>query len=229
MLGDPHDGPVRSPNRIILCSDPDYDPENAAVEFRLTYEGRLMGASKNNTRAKHKHEVRRVFHAQLKNYWQTHPYLKVATRSDPIRGQVNPTQALSAYLAEQYERVGYNFVPLVTPELSLNCGIDVLFLRPSMPGQIMQSGDIDARLKTLFDALRVPTDKSELGGYDTPLENEKPFYCLLADDKLVGHVSVTTDTLLQPTSPDAGPNDARLVISVRLRPFTFGWHNISFG
>ena len=94
-----------------------------------------MGASTTNTRAKHKHEVRRVFHQQLKHYWHTHPYLKVATRSDPVRGQVNPTETLSAYLAEQYERVGYNFVPLVTPELSLNVGIDVLFCGPQCPAR----------------------------------------------------------------------------------------------
>jgi hypothetical protein len=35
------------------------------MEFRLTYEGLLLGASRNNTRASHKHEIRRVLHHQL--------------------------------------------------------------------------------------------------------------------------------------------------------------------
>lgn len=98
-----------------------------------------------------------------------------------------------------------------------------------MPGEIMSSGDIDNRLKTLFDAMRLPDTKEELGGNDAPLEDEKPFFCLLSDDKLISRVSVETDTLLQPTSPDAGDNDARLVISVKLRPVDVGWDNISFG
>ena len=93
----------------------------------------------------------------------------------------------------------------------------------------MASGDIDNRLKTIFDALRMPASKDELGGYETPEEGETPFYCLLTDDKLISRVSVETDTLLQPTSLEAGDNDARLVILIKLRPVDVGWDNISFG
>lgn len=218
------------PTRIILRSDPDYRPEDDDMEFRLTYEGVLMGASKKNTRAKHKHEIRRVLHAQLRRFWRTHPYLKDARRSDPVKGRLgNPGIYLRDHLAQMHDKHGYNFVPLVTEELSLVCALDILFLRPSMPGQLMKSGDIDARMKTIFDALRMPSNRDELGGYDSPSEDEKPFYCLLEDDKLVSHVSVTTDLLLEPTADDAGDHDARITIAVRLRPFTFGWHNISFG
>jgi hypothetical protein len=98
-----------------------------------------------------------------------------------------------------------------------------------MPGEVMASGDIDNRLKTIFDALRMPATKEELGGYGTPAEDKTPFYCLLSDDKLISRVSVETDTLLQPTSPEAGNNDARLVIAIKLRPVDVGWDNISFG
>jgi len=41
--------------------------------------------------------------------------------------------------------------------------------------------------------------------------------------------SVETDTLLEPTSPNAGDNDARLVIAIKLKPVDVGWDNISFG
>ena len=93
----------------------------------------------------------------------------------------------------------------------------------------MASGDIDNRLKTIFDALRMPVSKEELGGYETPEADETPFYCLLTDDKLISRVSVETDTLLQPTSPQAGDNDARLIIAVKVKPVDVGWDNISFG
>ena len=74
----------------------------------------------------------------------------------------------------------------------------------------------------------MPASKDELGGYTVPAEDEKPFYVLLEDDKLVSHVSVTTDTLLEPTAPDAGDHDLRVTIAVRLRPFIVTWGNINF-
>jgi hypothetical protein len=43
------------------------------VEFRLLYSGRLLGASRNDTRARMKHEIRREFHPQLRQLWKTHP------------------------------------------------------------------------------------------------------------------------------------------------------------
>lgn len=98
-----------------------------------------------------------------------------------------------------------------------------------MPGMLMKSGDIDGRMKTLFDALRMPDNKGELGGYDLPLPGEQPFYVLLQDDKLISHISIATDMLLQSTKANAGVNDARIVIAVTLKPVNQGWHNINFG
>jgi hypothetical protein len=60
------------------------------MEFRLTYEGKLMGASRNNMRASHKHELRRVFHKQLLRLWQIQPYLKDAFYAHPFSGRVAP-------------------------------------------------------------------------------------------------------------------------------------------
>jgi hypothetical protein len=212
----------------VLRSDPDL-PEAIAMEFRLTYEGELLAASKGNTRAPHKHEIRKKFHRQLLRLWQTHPYLKDAFQSHPFTGRVQPEKRLFIHLAEQYFRLGYAFVPLVTPELCLICRVNILFLRPSMPGELMQSGDLDNRLKTIFDALRMPDNKDELGGHNTPGPDENPFCVLMTDDKLISHVSIETDTLLEPTGPNANANDARLVIAVHLHPYNQGWHNINFG
>ncbi|MDB5472820.1 MAG: hypothetical protein JWP99_123 [Devosia sp.] len=94
----------------------------------------------------------------------------------------------------------------------------------------MQSGDIDNRLKTLFDALRMPDSKEELGGYDKPGEDEAPFYCLMTDDKLITKIAVETDRLLEPTAADRenNDNDSRLVITVRLKPYDMNWDNLNF-
>jgi hypothetical protein len=127
-------------------------------------------------------------------------------------------------IADKYKRCGYRFVPLATsttPNLTILVGVEILFLRQGEPGTLMKSGDIDGRLKTLFDALRMPSSQGELGGYDTPSDGEDPFFVLMEDDKLLSHVSVETDTLLQPTptaNAEIKPNDARLVITVSVRP-----------
>ena len=102
-------------------------------------------------------------------------------------------------------------------------------MRPDYPGGVIESGDIDNRLKTLFDALRIPgPDTNELAG-STPQEGENPLYCLLEDDKLITHVAVDTDTLLKPTGSDWNANDARIVITVTIQPVEFRWSNIVFG
>lgn len=117
---------------------------------------------------------------------------------------------------------GYQFVPLVTEKLFLRCKIDILFLRPDEPHYVMQSGDLDAKLKTIFDALRLPHSLEEAGGIG-PQEDETPFFCLLEDDKLISEVSINADRLLVlPTERETDPNDAFLMIHVQLnaRPET---------
>jgi hypothetical protein len=56
------------------------------------------------------------------------------------------------------EEVGQNhFAPLVTDKLHLICDLKVTMLRPGEPGGVISVGDIDNRLKTLFDALSIPS------------------------------------------------------------------------
>jgi hypothetical protein len=228
----------------VHCSDPDYDPdEGTTVEFRLTWEGRLLASGGDNPRAKHKHEMRKAFHLQLKCLWEINPYLKHGNpvtfdweqKASPKGGTTYGT-TLIPWLADQYQRCGYRFVPLVREKLSLLCAIHILMLRPGEPGKALQSGDIDARLKTIFDALTMPGHADQLGGYKSPSEDEDPFFCLLEDDQLVSHVAVETDVLLQPVRDEAGhagrlieKNDARLIISVKIRPYNINPSNQYFG
>ncbi|HZO42622.1 MAG TPA: hypothetical protein VFE97_25630 [Methylomirabilota bacterium] len=49
------------------------------------------------------------------------------------------------------------FVPLISQRAGLIVELDVLFLRPQLPGAVVSSGgDLDNRIKTLLDALRIP-------------------------------------------------------------------------
>jgi len=92
----------------------------------------------------------------------------------------------------------------------------------------LRSGDIDNRLKTLFDALRIP-EAGENYHLNTKEAGETPFFCLLEDDKLITKVSVETDQLLQFVTPDRSVNEVRLVITVTLRPYELNLGNMQFG
>jgi hypothetical protein len=203
------------------------------MQLRLTYSGFLMGSNKSDTRAKHKHEIRKVFHTQLKRFWDHHPYLKIASMVHPTSGLAVPDKdgkirLVRDHLAAQFTKNGYQFVPLAGSNWHLHCSLSILFLRPDVPGGLLKSADIDNRLKTLFDALRMPANQSELGGYEVPGEDETPFFCLLEDDALIANVSVDTDMLLEAVDGTYDANHARLVITVNVRPYVLGWQTINF-
>ena len=128
-------------------------------------------------------------------------------------------RSVAERLADNYTRCGYRWVPLVTE--GMICDVHVLFLRPGAPGTLLQSGDIDNRIKTLLDALRMPINVDELGGYTSPLDTEDPFFVLLDDDKNIANLSVETDAMLAPLSgkETIDVNDARLTISIGVRTY----------
>ncbi len=225
---------IGCPEIVTIKRDPDFGKDDGVMEFRLTYEGVLLGASRSNSRASHKHDIRRVFHKQLERLFWLHPAfynIRPNELSQPAMTRhfetLHNQQRYEKRLAE-FERCGYRFFPLATREWSLLCSIQILFLRPDVPGGAIRSGDIDNRMKTIFDALRIPSGKSELGGYNTPQNGENPFFCLLEDDSLISHASIETDTLLQPTGNDSDNNDARLVVTVRLSPYQRILGNMGF-
>jgi len=116
----------------------------------------------------------------------------------------------------KWNRGGFNLVPLVTPDMSLRCSLDITLLRPEESRFIYTQGDIDGQLKTLFDALRIPANTGETGGMG-PQDDEDPLFCLLEDDRLISEVRVATDQLLLlPNQREVKPNDAHAVIHVKL-------------
>ena len=158
------------------------------------------------------------------------PHLRESGGSGPsalVMGETPLARDVTS-VSERHSLYGWNFVPLVTQELSLLCGLDILFLRPDRPGVVLRSGDIDNRLKTLFDALRIPEANESYHARDRG-PDEQPFFCLLEDDKLITKVSVETDQLLQFVTPRRDMNEVRLVITVTLRPYEMHLGNMQFG
>jgi hypothetical protein len=180
-------------------------------------------------RKDHKHAIRKQFHQQLKRLWEINPALNGRSGGPYVivvrAGKEGPQSASD--LATRYSQFGFNFVPLVRQELDLICGIEILFLRPDKPGKLWK-GDIDNRIKTLLDALTIPVANDEYH-LRKPANDEQPFYCLLEKDELITKLSIETDQLLEFVSGQDRPDDVRLVITVRLRPYEFHVGNMHMG
>jgi hypothetical protein len=181
------------------------------MRLRLTYIGGLRAAEGTATE---KQNLRKHFHRQLRLLWDTHPSLRKQLTT------TGPPRSLKHFRAAEFERLGSNYVPLVRKEAGLDCSVNILMLRPDPPGTLVKSGDLDNRIKTILDGLRMPDSRAELGDHSTPTDDEKPFYALLEDDGLITQLSIETDTLLEPL-PDNYPSrqHVRLVIRVELSPF----------
>lgn len=180
------------------------------MEFRLSYRGELKG----NGDPGHKHAIRRVFHTQLTELW----------RQPPLSGR--PELAAAAPAAGQLtlsvERPPYRFVPLVSTRLHATADLDIVLLRPGPPGHILRGGgDIDNRLKTLLDALKLP-EVNALPPGAVPAAGEDPFYCLLEDDKLVTGIRVEADRFLDA----ANEREGLLLIRVTTKYTEAIWANI---
>lgn len=207
------------------------------VQFHLLYAGPLHSGGSDNPRGE-KHGIRRIFHSQLRVLWNSHPNLiewaimaghaahaehmrqKVAGGLVPPPPGITQEEAINKGLddlAHCWNRGGFNFLPLVQKDFCLRCSLDILFLRTDdLPFILHNGGDIDARLKILFDALRM----TDVGGLPVGAQagtDENPFFVLLQDDKLISEVRVNTDRLLKlPNERKPDQHDVYLQIGVQL-------------
>jgi hypothetical protein len=196
------------------------------MEFRLIYEGQLPS----NGNALIKHAIRKQFHVQLAELWDKHRTLQLAKERYSLGSGGSGT--FLNKLARKFQLEGFHFVPLINATaFGLVCELDVLFMRRGVPGNLLiEGGDIDNRIKTLLDALRIPHNKNEIVG--SPEAHEEPyFFCLLEDDALVTRINVNTDRLLKPLNSEIGhpENEVFLVIHVIAKaaePLTLG--NVTF-
>jgi hypothetical protein len=152
------------------------------MEFYLKYDGPL----KSNGSAQDKHSIREYFYPQLKNLWGIKPLSK---RKNFLKHENKPS------ILQEID--GIIFAPLICNALEFICQLDITMLWPEEQGVISKvGGDIDNRLKTLFDALQCP-DANQIKPVKERFADKQPFFCLLEDDKLITSVNVRTHTLLR--------------------------------
>ena len=166
------------------------------MNFTLTYDGDLNS----NGDRRHKHEIRRVFHHELAELW----------KASPLSQHGAPDPALTKQVGN------HRFFPLASSAREEVAELKIIMLRPQTgPGFIIgEGGDIDNRLKTLFDSFRMPDKVDELPAGEQPAEDEDPFFCLLENDILITGLSVRTDRLLEPGQRNS---HVKLLIEVSIK------------
>jgi hypothetical protein len=185
------------------------------MRLTLHYRGHLRA---NGTTA-HKHELRKWFHSQLRGLWNQKP---LSEQPNLLR----PREGGNYSLLRPF--VDFTFVPLVTAEMNAVAELSVTILRPEAPGNLLtQGGDLDNRLKTLFDALTMPRHNNAIPVGVGPINDESPhFFCLLEDDNLVTSVSVRTEQLLE-VLEDTSIVDVSIYVRTRVTRSTMGNHALS--
>lgn len=217
----PLGGPTRWP-------DPSSLDDGGAVEFVLRYEGPLPAAKGKQRHKEIKQNMRHIFRSQLADLWRQEGVLRhhldeMSTRGTSFgEGTYNPQtckvtitpgqKAMFRHWHYAHVLQGFRFVPLITHGSGLVCKLDILFLREGHPGALIRSsGDIDNRVKVLFDALRMPHNKDEVPANAPPFTDN--FYCLLEDDDLITDINISTGRLLKdPLGGDPRSSDEALVI-----------------
>ena len=194
------------------------------MEFTLVYQGPL----KANGSIKDKQNIRRKFHMQLAELWKQEPLSSHMQDNhvllkNIVTDDMPPSNSIS--IIQKID--DFQFIPLVSSKLSLIAELDITFLRPEPPGCIVtQGGDIDNRLKTLFDDFRMPKESKEIPRDDSPKPNENPFYCLLEDDNLITKIAVRTDRLLKQCNDSSF---VELLITVQTKLTKMTWDNMNLG
>lgn len=190
------------------------------MEFTLHYRGSLKAATGKNRRKDHKHDLRKHFHKRLKELWDLPQF-------EGQEDLLDPRPALEGEIGLHQPVGPFEFAPLISTRLFLVASIEMTMLRPEPEGAIFtRSGDIDNRLKTLMDALKVPNDEAALPDDASPSPDQSPFLCLFEDDSLISGLNIKTAHWLE--SEVQKTDEVVLTLRVRTKPTKIIFGNMAF-
>jgi hypothetical protein len=180
-----------------MCTEYEHNPvaewlkraldQEREMNFRLRYDGLLPTANSKNPRCKEKNQIRWALNRQL---------ITLFTEADFSR--------LAKRLEEQGESIdfpkrrfkGFGFLAIVSSGHAVACKLSIHIERRDMVGGILNpEGDLDNRMKTLLDALRLPQNENEVMPPDD--STQKNCFCLLEDDSLITGLNIQTSTSLE--------------------------------
>jgi hypothetical protein len=175
------------------------------MDFRLTYTGPLPSDGSIEL----KQDIRQQLHPQLKQLWKEHFILYPATLPHSADGRTGLGD-----IGDRFAKHGFRWAPLVQRKKGVACAIDFLILRRHPPQATEGFVDIDNRIKTLVDGLRIPDNGQEVPTGSVPTADQDPFCVLMQDDISLYQFSVAVDRWL---NPDAPYGHAMVIMQVTLK------------
>lgn len=178
------------------------------MQLCLHYEGPL----KSRGDAATKHHIRSAIHPQLLSFC-LHSRFKDAFLKAEKEGQLSIRFGKKRYRC------------LVSESLDIAVDLQVTILVPDKNAVAVRSGgDLDNRIKTLFDALRAPVAPSEIPGTDEFDYSDEGMFCLLRDDNLIKNIAVQVHHDYAPVNVDS----VRCLILVTTRLLAMRWDNLEY-
>src|SRR6266851_10140679 len=186
------------------------------MRFHLLFEGPLPSTGNANPKQPRPAKLAAIWairdsvNRQLLHLVSTHPALS---------GRSGPSRVLRHALIPPVWVEGYRFFALARPGFRVKCGPKIDLLVNHHPGSVLtKTGDLDNRLKTLFDGLRIPASLQEIKGHKTQQELDADEYvCLLQDDALITSLQIEVIRNLAAPS-NVGPDHVRANIAVLIEP-----------
>jgi hypothetical protein len=117
-------------------------------------------------------------------------------------------------LGNEYGKFGFRWIPLVKKH-EFACALDIVILLRKGPFGVITRNDLDNRIKTLIDGLRIPDQPTAIAG-QSPATDEDPFFVLMDDDAAVFEFKVQAQRLLIPPEIGEPENDVTAIIGVRV-------------
>jgi hypothetical protein len=204
------------------------DQTKTRMKLSLQYSGPLTSSSRHRNAVKQR--IRTVFSPQLLGfcsvqeerrprdlYFLSLPPGRTNLREGTLKGNRIVFQgAVGMQDRHCFVRLGkYTVIPLVTRPSNLLVSLHIhLYRREEPGGVIVTGGDLDNRLKTLFDALRMPHTSDEIPDDDPGADPR--LFCLLEDDSLITEVTVETHRLFEPAANEERDTDVRLSVHIQL-------------
>ena len=109
-----------------------------------------------------------------------------------------PPEIFDLSTSNERQLVGkFVFQPIICRGRNVSCELDIKIFSRIPFGSVYHGGDLDNRIKTLFDALCVPK-LEQLPANDSPATDESLFSVLLQDDFLITDFCVKTEQLFTP-------------------------------
>jgi hypothetical protein len=181
------------------------------MRFALSFEGALPSSGNDRhpgkpSKLRQIWDIRDAISPQIEGLFKSH---------HALRGDTGATRLTRNILNDPIVIDGRRFFPLIRPALKLKCGLQIqMLLNHAVASVVTKSGDLDNRLKTLFDGLRCPAGSQEIKQYAAA---DIARYCLLEDDALI--TSLQVEALRNYAAPSVAAIDhVRLNITVTVEP-----------